>query len=269
MVDEVLYLATWDAPGLVSRFYADVPGCRRYDMEGYNDGGCHTHDGSCGHEPPPSPHADYRCDTLESGGCNRRNFDASPPMRDLVSYYTAPFKAISQRAKPAAVMCAYPALYGIPSCAQPFHNQVLRGEWGWDGFITSDCSAIALMSARDYFNYSGHNYTSSHVGTVQAALVQGGTDMDCPAGLNYYSTYMMDALNSGAVQKADIDRAARRVLRVMMRLGMMDPMDEQILVRYGAKDVDNELSRSVALRAAQQSIVPPPPNKSAHSCWPA
>ena len=67
-----------------------------YDMEGYNDGGCATHDGSCGTVPAPAAGADYRCDTFRAGGCNRRNFDSSPPMRDFASYYTAAFKTISQ-----------------------------------------------------------------------------------------------------------------------------------------------------------------------------
>jgi len=40
-----------------------------------------------------------------------------------------------QRARPAAVMCAYPAAYGVPSCAHPFNGEVLRGEWGWDGAL--------------------------------------------------------------------------------------------------------------------------------------
>ena len=67
-----------------------------YDMEGYNDGGCATHDGSCGTVSAPAAGADYRCDTFRAGGCNRRNFDSSPPMRDFASYYTAAFKTISQ-----------------------------------------------------------------------------------------------------------------------------------------------------------------------------
>ena len=32
-------------------------------------------------------------------------------------------------------MCAYPAAYGVPSCAHPFNGEVLRGEWGWDGAL--------------------------------------------------------------------------------------------------------------------------------------
>ena len=50
-----------------------------------------------------------------------------------------------QRARPAAVMCAYPAAYGVPSCAHPFNGEVLRGEWGWDGALL--CSRRTPPSA--------------------------------------------------------------------------------------------------------------------------
>ena len=56
---------------------------------------------------------------------------------------------------------------------------------------------------------------------MRAALVQGGTDADCPAGKSMYASYMMDALADGAIARADIDRAARRVFRTIFRLGML------------------------------------------------
>jgi beta-glucosidase-like glycosyl hydrolase len=234
-----------------------------YDMEGYNDGECESGDGACGKISTPTATNDYTCDTFELSGCNRRNFDSSPPVRDFAGYYTVAFKAISQRARPAAVMCAYPAAYGIPSCAHPFNNQVLREEWGWDGFIVSDCSAIELFEENFVFppganfSYGGHNYTRNSTDTVRAALVQGGTDADCPVSSNnFYSLYIPDALKTGAIEKADVDRAARRVFRTMFKLGMMDPMEDQpYVLSYNADKIDNAKSREVALRAATESIV--------------
>jgi len=49
-----------------------------YDMEGYDLNGCHSKDGACGFISEPTAADDFKCDTFESGGCNRRNFDASP-----------------------------------------------------------------------------------------------------------------------------------------------------------------------------------------------
>ena len=117
--------------------------------------------------------------------------------------------------------------------------------------VVSDCSAIALMQDATM----GHNYTHNHTDTVRAALVQGGTDADCPVGTNFYSAFLLPALHAGAISTSDIDRAAGRVLRTMFRLGMLDPMADQVFVRYGPADVDNAEARAVALRAAVESIV--------------
>lgn len=130
------------------------------------------------------------------------------------------------------------------------------------GFIVSDCSAIELFEERFVFppganfSYGGHNYTHNASETIQAALVQGGTDADCPVSTNnFYSLYIPDALKAGAVAKADVDKAARRIFRTMMKLGMLDPMEDQPYVSYGADQIDNVKSREVALRAATESIV--------------
>ncbi len=107
------------------------------------------------------------------------------------------------------------------------------------------------------FSYGGHNYTRNASDTIRAALVQGGTDADCPVSSNnFYSLYIKNALKTGAIAKTDVDRAARRVFRMMFKLGMLDPMEQQQPhLSYGADQIDNAKSREVALRAATESIV--------------
>jgi len=63
-------------------------------------------------------------------------------------------------------MCAYNAAYGIPSCASPLTDLVLRQQWGWDGFVISDCDAISMIM-------STHNYTHTPFDTVKAVSVAG------------------------------------------------------------------------------------------------
>ena len=62
--------------------------------------------------------------------------------------------AWQRAAAAAAVMCAYPAAYGVPSCAHPFNGQVLRGEWGWDGALlrstVRDTPTLGLPDASSY-----------------------------------------------------------------------------------------------------------------------
>ena len=51
-------------------------------------------------------------------------------------YYMQAFKTIAQRAAPAAIMCAYNALYGQPACANDVTNEVARAVWGWEGMVS-------------------------------------------------------------------------------------------------------------------------------------
>ena len=110
----------------------------------------------------------------------RQQFDAKVSDRDLVEYYWVPFRACVQRAHARSIMCSYNAVNGVPSCANSlFQNNIVRGEWGFDGYFVSDCGAVNGIFDR-------HNYTNSSEGACKLAI-EGGTDADC--GLPY-STYL-------------------------------------------------------------------------------
>jgi beta-glucosidase-like glycosyl hydrolase len=113
---------------------------------------------------------DITTTTTKQGTC-----DAYPPARDFAGYYMGAFKKTAQRGAPAALMCAYNALYGIPACASPVNNALVRAEWGWDGFVISDCGAVSMIS-------STHNYTHDPNATMAAAMNQGGVDVNCGSG---------------------------------------------------------------------------------------
>lgn len=102
-------------------------------------------------------------------------------------------------------MCAYNAAYGIPACASPINNLVLRQQWGFNGWVISDCDAIEIIN-------TSHNYTHSDPETAHAALVQGGTDVNCGP---FYQAHLYDALQAGAVSQEDVDRAASRCRMTM------------------------------------------------------
>ena len=73
---------------------------------------------------------------------------------------------MAQRASPAAIMCAYNALYGVPACANKANNEIAREGWGWDGFVISDCGAVQGIT-------NSHQYTHSPDETIAAAMNQG------------------------------------------------------------------------------------------------
>ena len=127
------------------------------------------------------------CDT--PGGCQRWNFDMTPPLDQFVDFYLKPFKTAVQRARPASIMCSYNSAYGLPTCANSQINEMVRAEWNWDGFFVSDCTALELMQNVKWDSCprpwpseggsctpadfsGGHNYTHTVGDTIHAALVR-------------------------------------------------------------------------------------------------
>ena len=78
------------------------------------------------------------CDFLVWQVITRHNFDAEIPLPELVDYYMPGFKACVQEGRALGIMCSYNAVNGVPMCAnQKLLADVLRGEWGFDGYVTS------------------------------------------------------------------------------------------------------------------------------------
>ena len=64
--------------------------------------------------------------------------------QDLVDSYMAPFQDCVEQGEVTSLMCSYNSVNGVPSCANGWLlNTVARGEWEFDGYITSDCDADA------------------------------------------------------------------------------------------------------------------------------
>lgn len=98
----------------------------------------------------------------------------------------------------------------------------LRGEWHFDGYITSDCGAVADI-------WNRHNYTSTPEETCGVAL-RAGTDLDCST---FYKDHAPAALASGDVKEEDVDVALRHLFRVQFRLGLFDPSETQVYTQVG------------------------------------
>ena len=134
---------------------------------------------------------------------------------------------------------------GIPSCAYgALQNGMLREEWGFEGFVVSDCDAVGNIR-------SPHFYTPDFV-TAAAAGLNGGTDVDCGTT---YSVNLLAALSQGLVSLATLQLAATRLLTAMFALGsIMDP-GASAYDAYGADRIDSPQHRALALQAAVQGIV--------------
>ena len=150
------------------------------------------------------------------------------------------FEFCIKRAKVASIMCQYGAMDGMPSCANAkINNALYRDTYGWDGFLVSDCDAVA--------DFASHlNITTD----AQAAAygIKGGLDVDC--GTSYAS--ITDAVKQGLVSETAVRTAAERFLAKQIALGALEttPFD-----RVGPAVVDSAEHRKLALDAAAQSLV--------------
>src|ERR1700678_1249948 len=104
----------------------------------------------------------------------RHSANIDPSEHDLWDTYLPAFRATITEGKADSLMCAYNAVDKTPACANKMLlQQILRKDWGFQGFITSDCGAIDDFSSKD-----GHHYSADHA-AGSAAGVEAGTDTDC------------------------------------------------------------------------------------------
>jgi len=177
---------------------------------------------------------------------NRRN-DGSAEVDEtsLREYYFPAFRMSVTQGKAASVMGAYNALNGVPCCANPFLlTNVLRNQWGFDGVVISDGSAIDKI-------FTHHHYAESpEEGAAQALLA--GCDMSLR---DEYREGLKKALHEGMITETDIERALQRVLKQRFRLGMFDPESAVPYSTIPESVIENEAHRALALEAARKSIV--------------
>lgn len=149
-----------------------------------------------------------------SDGTDRFQFNAVVTAQDLNDTYLPAFQASLSPGGGAGscTMCSYNAVNGIPSCADAnFFNNIIRGRYQFDGYITSDCGAIGTIQ----YN---HRYTNNTSTTCALALAT-GVDLNCG---NFYQQYLPRAVGSGVVQTSLIDQALTNQFNVLMRLGWFD-----------------------------------------------
>ena len=173
----------------------------------------------------------------------RHNFNVVIGDRDLYESYLPAFRTLVTDGKAWSVMCAYNQLHGHPSCANPLLCNILRNEWGFEGYIVSDCWAIS-----DFYTFQGY---SKDAAEASALAVRTGTDLNCGDSYSHLGT----AIQRGLISERDIDIAVKRLFTARFRLGMFDPEEKvpyaQIPFSANCSDVNNTLARE----AAQKSIV--------------
>jgi beta-glucosidase len=176
---------------------------------------------------------------------NRHTYNADVNPHDLWDTYLPAFKQLITETKVTGVMCAYNALYGQPCCGSDLLMvDILRNQWKFDGYVTSDCGAI------DDF-YKTHKTHADAAGAASDAVIHG---TDCECGKSTYFA-LADALKNGTITEAQIDESLKRLFTIRLRLGMFDPEERVPFSNISLTSLEAPEHKAHALDMARQSIV--------------
>ncbi|HNT76207.1 MAG TPA: glycoside hydrolase family 3 C-terminal domain-containing protein [Anaerolineae bacterium] len=174
----------------------------------------------------------------------RHHFDAIASWRDMRETYLPAFEATVREGEAASFMGAYNRTNGEPCCASPtLLQKILCDEWGFDGFIVSDCGAIDDI-------YMHHCVTPT-AASASALAVKNGCDLNC--GCTYHA--LNDAVAQGLIDEATLDLALTRLFTARFRLGMFDPPALVPYAQIPPEVNDCAAHRALALEVARESLV--------------
>ena len=177
---------------------------------------------------------------------HRANVDVSP--HDLEDTYLPAFRAAITEAHAQSVMCAYNAIDGAPACANTMLlRDHLRDAWHFDGYVVSDCAAVADVN-------TGHHFAPD-MAHAAALSVKAGTDIECGFGQGQAYPALVEAVHQNLITEAELDVSLKRLFRARFRLGMFDPPSSFAYGQLPFTEVNSPEHRRLSLQAARESIV--------------
>jgi len=142
-------------------------------------------------------------------------------------------------------MCAYNRYMGEACCgSKGLLSGLLRDEWGFDGYVVSDCFAI-----EDFYK---HHKILETAPESAALAVKSGTDLNCGS---VYQLNLAEAVQLGHISEEEIDIAVKRLFTARFRLGMFDPPEDVEYTKIPYSVVDSKQNKELALEATRKSIV--------------
>ena len=172
----------------------------------------------------------------------RHHFDAKANAKDMNETYLPAFEATVKEAEVESVMGAYNRVNGEPACgSETLLKKTLRGKWGFQGHVVSDCWAI-----RDF--HENHKVTTTAPESA-ALAIRNGCDLNC--GNTYL--HMLEALQEGLVTEEQITTACERLFTTRFLLGLF--ADDCEYDHIPVTDTDTDEHAALALKAAEKSMV--------------
>jgi beta-glucosidase len=177
---------------------------------------------------------------------NRSTYDARVSAYDLWDTYLPAFRDLIVDAKVSGVMCAYNRFEGQPCCgSDKLMMDILRKDWGFTGYVTSDCGGIA------HFWRTHKTHPTPEAAAADAVLK--GTDCECSGKPTYEALHK--SLAEGLLTEKDLDVSLKRLFTIRLRLGMFDPDEMVPFAKIGVEALESEAHKAHALKMAQQSMV--------------
>lgn len=175
---------------------------------------------------------------------NRHYFDAYTDKRDLWETYLPAFKATVVEGKAFSVMSAYNRYLGASATAsQLLLTDILRSQWGFQGYVVSDCGAVADI-------YKFHKIVPS-AEEAAALAVKSGCDLNC--GDTY--SYLTKAVEMGLIDEKEIDQAIRRLFVARIKLGLLNAPNKVPFTEISVNSLESEAHQKLALQTARESMV--------------
>jgi beta-glucosidase len=161
----------------------------------------------------------------------------------MYNEYFLPYKAAIE-AGVGSVMTSFNEVDGIPASGNKWlMTEVLRNQWGFNGFVVTDFTAIKEMTEHGL----GNNQE------VAALALKAGTDMDM-VGEDYLLT-LKKSLDEGIVSVADIDKACRRILEMKYKLGLFEDPFKYLNLKRQKTEIFTAENKNTARKIASESFV--------------
>ena len=175
----------------------------------------------------------------------RHNFDIDVTPYELWDTYLPAFKKLVVDSKVAGVMCAYNAFRTQPCCASDIlMNDILRNQWGFKGYVTSDCAGI------DDFFLKHKTHPDAESAAVDAVFHS--TDVEC--GHSAYLS-LVQGVKDGKITEKQIDISVERLFMIRFRLGLFDPASMVPFAQLSDSELESAAHKVHALNMARESMV--------------
>lgn len=191
----------------------------------------------------------FAVNNVETG---RQHLNADVDERNLFEFWLPHWRAAITEGHAQSVMSSYNAINGTPDAVNHYLlTDILRKKWGFDGFVTDDLGAVALLTGSRSTNTAepGQHFSEDPV-VATAAAIKAGNDSDDAE----FETNVPLAVHRGLLTEQDVDGALRNVLRVGFRLGAYDPPGTSPYSRIGMDVVRSKAHLALSERVADESM---------------